>query len=92
MAGLVGWVSMRRIGAVIVLLMAACTTEPGAVTTDTSLPNSVESGYPPTPDVPSGPLAPHVLAELGGLLVGVVAGNHESPRRVEAGIPTVLSC
>jgi len=75
---LVGWNSMRCVGAVIILLMAACTTQPGAVTTDTPAPNSVATGYPPAPDVPSGPLDPRVLDELGGLLVGVVAGNHES--------------
>ncbi|HSJ84042.1 MAG TPA: DUF3179 domain-containing (seleno)protein [Acidimicrobiia bacterium] len=69
---------MRRIGAVIVLVLAACTTEPGAVATATSPPSSVETGFPPAPDVPSGPLAPRVLDELGGLLVGVVGGNHES--------------
>jgi hypothetical protein len=76
---------MRLVGAVIFLVISACTAGTGFETTGTSAPIGLveapadfETGYPPAPDVPSGPLEPRVVDELGGLLVGVAEATHES--------------
>jgi hypothetical protein len=70
---------------VIFVVISACTAGTGSETTETSAPiglveapSDFDTGYPPAPEVPSGPLEPRVVDELGGLLVGVAGATHES--------------
>lgn len=76
---MVALIEMRRVGAAVLLTMAACSTGTDAG----SAPGTVEaaadfdSGYPSPPNVPSGPLEPRVVDELQGLVAWALGGIYE---------------